>query len=222
MEAALILNLKGLTDEQVLALPEAQAILMIRDIYLAESELKDLTPEERLERRRKEVLPKVNAFFAFVHGIDLNNPLLSEKLRDAIQYSLNQETCLRRFLADGHISIDNGIAERSVKPVALYRRNSLFSFSVTGADSMVTIFTLIETARANGADPYFYLKYLMEQMPKHLYDKGREHMPDLMPWSDVYRRYESTERLNQVRAQAPPSNERPRTPKKRKTISQSA
>ncbi len=222
VEAALILNLKGLTDEQVLALPEAQAILMIRDIYLAESELKDLTPEERLERRRKEVLPKVNAFFAFVHGIDLNNPLLSEKLRDAIQYSLNQETCLRRFLADGHISIDNGIAERSVKPVALYRRNSLFSFSVTGADSMVTIFTLIETARANGADPYFYLKYLMEQMPKHLYDKGREYMPDLMPWSDVYRRYESTERLNQVRAQAPPSNERPRTPKKRKTISQSA
>ena len=222
VEAILILNLKGLTDEQILDLPEARAILLIRDIYLAEGQLKYLLPEERLEHRKTQVLPKVNAFFEFVSSIDLNNPLLSEKMRDAVQYALNQEMYLRRFLTDGSIPIDNGIAERSVKPVALYRRNSLFSFSVKGAESMVTCFSLIETARANGADPYFYLKYLMEQMPKHLYDKGCEYMPDLMPWSDVYRRYESTERLNQVRAQAPPGNERPRTPKKRKTISQPA
>ena len=222
VEAILILNLKGLTDEQILDLPEARTILLIREIYLAEGKLKNLPPEERLEHRKTEVLPKVNAFFEFVSSIDLNNPLLSEKMKDAVQYALNQEMYLRRFLTDGSIPIDNGIAERSVKPIALYRRNSRFSFSVKGAESMVTIFSLIETARANGADPYFYLKYLMEQMPKHLYDKGCEYMPDLMPWSDVYRRYESTERLNQVRAQAPPSNERPRTPKKRKTISQSA
>ena len=222
VEAALVLNLKGLTDEQIRNLPEAQAILLIREIYLAEGKLKDLSPEERLERRRVEVLPKVNTFFEFVRSVDSNNPLLSEKMQDAIQYSLKQEMFLRRFLTDGSISIDNGIAERSVKPVALYRRNSLFSFSATGADSLVTILTLIETARANDADPYFYLKYLMEQMPKHLYDKGCEYMPDLMPWSDAYRQYESSERLNQVRAQAPPGNERPRTPKKRKPITQSA
>ena len=222
VEALLVLNLKGLTDEQVVSLPEAQAVLLIREIYLAENLLKDLSPEERLKRRKEEVLPKVNAFFEFVSSIDLNNPLVSEKLRDAVQYTLNQELYLRRFLTNGSIPIDNGIAERSVKPVALYRRNSLFSFSVKGAEAMVTIFSLIETARANKADPFFYLKYLMEQMPKHLYDKGRDYMPDLMPWSDVYRRYESTERLNLVKAQAPPGNERPRTPKKRKPISQSA
>jgi len=222
VEALLILNLKGLADEQIRNLPETRAILLIREIYLAEGQLKDLSPEERLERRKAEVLPKVNAFFEFVSSIDLNNPLLSEKMKDAVQYALNQEMYLRRFLTDGSIPIDNGIAERSVKPVALYRRNSLFSFSVKGAESMVTIFSLIETARANDADPYFYLKYLMEQMPKYLYDKGREYMPDLMPWSDVYRRYETTERMNLVKAQAPPSNERPRTPRKRKTVSESA
>ena len=222
VEALLVLNLKDLKDDQVIALPEAKAILLIREIYLAEEKLKELTPEERLERRKAEVLPKVNAFFEFVSSIDLNNPLASEKLKDAVRYTLNQETYLRRFLTDGSIPIDNGIAERSVKPVALYRRNSLFSFSTKGAEAMVTIFSLIETARANAADPFFYLKYLMEQMPKHLYAKGCEHMPDMMPWSDVYRRYESTERLNQVKAQAPPGNEKPRTPKKRKTISQSA
>ena len=222
VEAILILNLKGMTEEQVISLPEAQAILLIREIYVSEGQLKDLSAAERIERRKEEVLPKVNAFFEFVHGIDLDNPLLSEKMKDAVQYALNQELALRRFLTDGNISLDNGITERCVKPIALYRRNSLFSFSVKGAESVMTIFSLIETARANGADPYYYLKYLMEQMPKHLYDKGREYMPDLMPWSDVYRRYETTERQNLVKAQAPPGNEKPRTPRKRKPISQSA
>lgn len=176
----------------------------------------------RLEGRRKEVLPRVNAFLDFVRTIDLANPLVGEKLRDAIQYALNQEENLRRFLDDGNIPIDNGITERAVKPVALYRRNSLFSFSVRGAEAMTTILSLIETAKANGADPYFYLKYLMEQLPPHLYDKGSEYMPDLMPWSDTYRRYEAAERLNQVKAQAPPGNEKPRTPRKRDKAATSA
>ena len=111
--------------------------------------------------------------------------MFSEKLKDEVHFSLNQEMYLRRFLTDGSIPIDNGIAERCVKPVALYRQNSLFSFSVKGTETMVTVFSLIETARANCADPFYYLNYLMEQMPKHLYDKERMYIPDLMPWSDV-------------------------------------
>ena len=79
---------------------------------------------------------------------------------------------------------------------------------------MVTIVSLIETARANNADPYYYLKYLMDQMPKHLYDKGNEYMADLMPWSDTYMKYESIEYGKMVRAKAQPGNERPRTPVK--------
>ena len=75
--------------------------------------------------------------------------------------------------------------------MALSRRNSLFSLTVSGAESSVMIQTLIETARANGADPYYYLKYLMEQMPKHLYEKGREYMPEMTPWSEKYRQYET-------------------------------
>lgn len=222
VEAALVLNVKGLSEEQVRLLPEIQAIFLIRDIYLAEKPLKELSASERLSRREQEVKPKVDAFFTFIRAIDLSNPLVSEKLRDAVQYALNQEICLRRFLEDGSIPIDNGACERSVKPVALSRRNSLFSLTVSGAESSVMIQTLIETARANGADPYYYLKYLMEQMPKHLYEKGREYMPELMPWSEKYRQYEIQERMNAPWAQAPPGNERPKTPTKRKSNSRSA
>ncbi len=218
----MVLNVKGLPEEQVRQLPELQAIFLIRDIYLAEKPLKELSATERLSRRLKEVKPKVDAFFAYIRTIDLSNPLVSEKLREAIQYALNQETCLRRFLEDGNIPIDNGACERSVKPVALSRRNSLFSLTVSGAESSVMIQTLIETARANSADPYYYLRYLMEQMPKHLYEKGREYMPEMMPWSENYRQYETQERMNAPWAQAPPGNERPKTPAKRKRDSRSA
>ena len=164
----------------------------------------------------------MDAFFAYIRTVDLSNPLVSEKLRDAVQYALNQEICLRRFLEDGSIPIDNGACERSVKPVALSRRNSLFSLTVSGAESSVMIQTLIETARANGADPYYYMKYLMEQMPKYLYAKEREYLQEMMPWSERYRRYEIRERTNAPWAQAPPGNERPKTPTKRKHDSQSA
>lgn len=216
VEALLVLKIKGMTDEQILSLPEAQAILLIREIYLAETPLKSLSPEERLLQRKEKVLPKVNAFFEFIRTIDINNPLISEKLKDAVSYALNQEENLRRFLSDGSIPIDNGSAERYVKPIALFRRNSMFSFSLNGAEAMVTISSLIETARANNADPYYYLKYLMDQMPKHLYEQGTEYIADLMPWSDAYRKYESSEHKNMVRAKAPPGNERPRTPTKEK------
>ena len=153
---------------------------------------------------------------------DLSRPLVSEKLRDAVQYALNQETGLRRFLEDGRVPIDNVACERSVKPEVLSRRNILFSLTVSGAESSAMIQTLIETARANDADPYYYLKCLMEQMPKHLYEKGREYMLEMMPWSEKYRRYEIQERLNAPWAQAPPGNERPKTSTKRKRDSQSA
>ena len=214
VDALLVLKLGGLTDEQILGLPEVKAILLLREIYCAEQPLKELSAAERHRKRLTDVLPKVEGFFAFLHAFDLNDPLASEKLKDAVRYALNQEACLRRFLEDGNIPIDNGACERSVKPIALYRRNSLFSCTASGAEANMIIFTLIETARANGADPYYYLKYLLEQMPKHLYDKDKNFLPDMLPWSQPYRVYEIREKENLFKAQAPPGNEKPRTPKK--------
>jgi hypothetical protein len=222
VDAALILKLNDLTDNQIRDLPEVRAIALIAEIYIAENTLRELPCDKRLEKRRENVCPKVNAFFDFIRTIDLNSPLVSDKLRDAVQYALNQEENLRKFLDDGNIPLDNGASERSVRPVAQFRRNSLFSFTTGGAEVMVVIFTLIETAKANQADPYYYLKYLLEQMPQHLYDQEAEYMPDLMPWSQRYRCYEMKEKEDLVKAQAPPGNEKPRTPRKRDKVVQSA
>lgn len=111
-----------------------------------------------------------------------------------------------------------------MRPVAQFRRNSLFSFTESGAEVMVVLFTLIETAKANQADPYYYLKYLLEQMPQHLYDQGKEseYLLEIMPWSQRYRCYEVEEKEHLVKTQALPGNEKPRTPRKRDKAIQSA
>lgn len=212
---ALKIDESKITREEFRKLPEVKALLLIREIYLADEPLKALPAAERLEKRKVIVTEKVDAFFNHVHSIDLSDPSISEKLRDAVRYALNQEVYLRQFLTDGNIPLDNGATERDVKPIALERRNSLFSFTIRGAETNVIINTLIQTAKANGADPYYYLKYLLEEMPKYLYAKGTEHLPDMMPWSDAYKAYVVAEKQRVLSHLIPPGNEKPRTPRKR-------
>ena len=214
VEALALLDLKGLTQDQILELPETSAIALIGEIYNADEPLKGLSCSERLEKRQTEVKEKVDDFFEFVHSFDLDDPSASEKLKEAIRYSRNQETCLRRFLEDGNIPIDDGSTERCIRPVAQGRRNYLFSNTISGARSTAIASTIIETARANGAEPYYYLKYLLEQMPKNIYSKEQTYLPDMMPWAAAYRSYELREKQAAVDHLAPPGNEKPHTPRR--------
>lgn len=88
----------------------------------------------------------------------------SSLIGDAILYALNQETYLRRYLEDGHLSIDNNSAERAIKNFAVGRRNWLFSKSIRGADASATIYSITETALLNGLKPYLYLTYVLDQL----------------------------------------------------------
>lgn len=212
---ALKIDESKITKAEFRELPEVKALLLIREIYQADEPLKALPAPERLEKRQTVVQEKVNAFFDYVRKIDINDPSTSEALRKAVQYALNQEVYLRQFLTDANIPLDNGACERSVKPVALIRRNSLFSFTVGGAKTNVIVNSLIETAKANGADPYYYLKYLLDEMPQYLYAKGTEHLPNMMPWSEAFKTYVKAEKQRIISGYAPPGNERPRTPRKR-------
>ena len=216
VDAITVIRVNDLSEEAIMNLPEVKALMLIGDIFHAEKPLKDLTAEERYLERQEKVKPCVDRFFDFIHSLNTNDPTFSDKFKEAIQYASNQEIYLRAFLDDGNIPAHNGSCELSVKSIALLRRNSMFSFSYSGAESTMIITSLIETARANGADPYWYLKYLLEKMPKHICDKNSNYLPDMTPWSDAYRDYEVREKQNVILAQAPPGNEKPRTPTKGK------
>ena len=77
--------------------------------------------------------------------------------------------------------IDNNNAERHVRPIALGRKNWLFATSTKGAVSLANWYSIIETAKANGLEPYQYLTYLFTQLP--LYERGKMDIEPLLPWN---------------------------------------
>lgn len=190
VNAIIVRDLKTLKPEQIKNLPEYKSQVLIDAIYNTDTPLKKLPAQERLERRNTEVRPNVDAFFDYLHSLDLNDPSYSDRLRDAVSYSLNQETRLRMFLEDASIPADNGNCERKLKSYITGRNNWLFSYSLTGAEVMAIIFTLVETAKANQVHPYYYLMYLLKKMPGHMEDTCFDFLDDMMPWSEAYRAYE--------------------------------
>lgn len=190
VNAIIVRDLKTLKPEQIKNLPEYKSQVLIDAIYNTDTPLKKLSAKERLARRNTEVRPNVDAFFDYLHSLDLNDPSYSDRLRDAVSYSLNQETRLRMFLEDASIPADNGNCERKLKSYITGRNNWLFSYSLTGAEVMAIIFTLVETAKANQVHPYYYLMYLLKKMPGHMEDTCFDFLDDMMPWSEAYRAYE--------------------------------
>ena len=196
-EALEIIRLNKLKKEQIDALPEKQALVLIGKIYNIEGELKSLSAEERLSRRQAEVKPIVDEFYQFIESLDISDPAMSDKMKDAVSYSLNQKEMVCRFLEDGRIPCDNGFCENSIRIYAQGRRNWLFANTPRGANAIMTIYSLIETARKNEANPLVYLKYLLEKVPEYLdLPSNSSKLEELMPWSSIYKKYEDKEMIN--------------------------
>lgn len=206
---AFLLKASGLAEEQAIELDEYKAILLIAEIYKAEGNLADLSPEERRIRRDREVRPHVDAFFEFAHAANLSDPLMGEKMKDAIEYACNQEEYLRRFLDDGHVPLDNGYAERIFKRYAIARRNFLFCNTERGAKALGIIFTVVETARLNKANPLLYLEFLLEKAPEYMDTTDRSRLQDLMPWSEIWQAWVGKKTLERMKMCIPPSDKKP-------------
>ncbi|MGG1532150.1 IS66 family transposase, partial [Brevibacillus agri] len=101
----------------------------------------------------------------------------------AIAYSLNQWDKLTAFLQDGRLEIDNNRSERSMKPFVIGRKNWLFANTPRGAKASAIIYSVIETAKENGLNPFKYLTYLFEQLPQLPDLKNPETLDSLLPWS---------------------------------------
>jgi len=83
-----------------------------------------------------------------------------------------------RYTDSGYLNIDNNRAERAVKPFVIGRKNWLFSNIPSGAQASAMMYSLVETAKANGLIPFDYLRYLLEQLPMN-----PENIDYLLPWN---------------------------------------
>lgn len=125
---------------------------------------KALSFEERKQQRLERSKPILDAMLAW---LNTRNAAPKSKLGVALTYLKNQWEPLNNFLLDGRIEISNNRAERSIKPFAMSRKNFLFENTPLGAQSSAVIFSLIETAKENGLDPYRYLTFVPKEAPKH-------------------------------------------------------
>ena len=161
-----------------------RALERIASIYALEDDWKELSPEERLIRRQEHSKPLVEAYFSWLKSIDPDT-VTSQKTKDGIKYSLNQEKYLRVFLENGLVPIDNSASERAIRPFCVGRANWHLIDSINGAKASACIYSIIETAKANQLKPYYYLEYLLTEIPKHMNDESLSFLDELLPWSDT-------------------------------------
>ncbi len=183
-----------LPEEEQKAMPEYRLLQLLARIFDLEKSFRELSADERKNRRNEKVRPLLDDYFQIVHTLDPDNLEYSDKMKKGIHYALNHEPELRRFLDDGHIPCDNGACERHIRPFATARKVWLFCNTIDGAKATAILYTLVETAKANGIDPYYYLKYLLDSMPAHMDDHDRSFLADMMPWSEAFKEYAAKEK----------------------------
>lgn len=154
----------------------------IQAIYREEGKLNKLSSEERLMQRQLVIKPLVDALFTYLKKMEPTVPA-SGQLRKAYTYILNQEKYLRVFLENGEVPIDNNASERAIRGFCIGKKNWQMIDTINGAHSSAIIYSIAETAKANNLKPYDYFVYLLEEIPKHMEQKDRTFLEDLLPWS---------------------------------------
>ena len=121
-----------------------------------------LTPEDRHRERERLSRPLIDEFYDWIGNL---NALPKTYLGKAVQYAQSQRKYLERYLLDGRLEISNNRAERSIKPFVIGRKNWLFSNTPNGARASAVYYSLVETARENGLNPFEYLSWIFTQAP---------------------------------------------------------
>jgi len=150
----------------------------IAALYRIEVEIRGRSADARRLARQERSLPILDTLEPFLRE---KLQLISQKtkLAEAIRYALSRWEGLCRFAGDGRIEIDNNTVERSIRPLALTRKNALFAGSDGGAGHWAAIASLIETCKLNGVDPQAYLAAVITLIVQGYPNSA---IDDLMPW----------------------------------------
>ena len=167
----------GATKENALA---AKGLEYCSKLFEVEQKLENLTDAERREKRRLLSRPIIDEYYAWLDSIF--HPV--GKLQKAISYSLNQREFLCAFLDHGEIEISNNQVENAIRPIVVGRKNWLFCDTQAGANASVIVFTVLETAKANGLNPEAYLNHILTVLPERFAVDPKASVNDLMPWAE--------------------------------------
>jgi hypothetical protein len=155
-----------------------EAVARIGQLYRIESEIRGRPPDERQQARNAHALPLLIALYEWFKTT-LTRISRKSEVAAAIGYALARWPALVRYCHDGHLEIDNNAAERSLRAVAIGRKNYLFAGSDSGGERAAVIYSLLGSAKLNGADPEAYLTAVLRRIADHPINR----IAELLPWN---------------------------------------
>ena len=137
------------------------------------------TPVKRLTIRQQQSAPIMAEFHTWLEAL-APKVLPEGRLGKAVHYALGQWPKLSVFLTHGEVPLSNNRCENAIRPFVLGRKGWLFADTVKGAVASANLYSLVETAKANGVEPFAYLSFLFERLP---YLKSVEDFEAVLPWA---------------------------------------
>ena len=155
------------------------ALNLINKLYGIERDLKEVGDEQRHESRQQNSLPVLAQLQTW---LEKTQPQVTAQnaLGKAISYLASNWMKLVRYTEAGYLPIDNNAAERAIRPFVIGRKNWLFSDTPKGATASAQLYSLVETAKANGQEPYAWLRHALERLPQA---SSVEDFEALLPWN---------------------------------------
>ena len=161
-----------------------EAYDMITEMLRIDNTFDDLPVSDRKKQRQLVLSEKVDAYFAWIKQ-KYTQVTPNGSIGKALAYSINQEKYLRVFLTDGNVPMDNNYAEQAIRPFTLGRKNFVLIESSNGAKASAVLYSLVETAKANGLNTFEYFNLLLTEIPQHVDDNNLRFLDNLLPWAPM-------------------------------------
>lgn len=161
-----------------------EGINKIAKLFAIEQDIEEKSAEEKEKIRQERAKPLLDEFFLWCKE-NSDRALTGSKIYKAFQYALNNKQGLSEYIENGNLPMTNSLAERAIRPFTIGRKNWLFCDTVNGAKASAAIYSIVETAKANGLSPYQYLCLIFTQLPGSNYEKDTRVLEGLMPWGKM-------------------------------------
>lgn len=159
-----------------------RAMNSINKLFGIEAEISRMDPEERKKLRKEKSEKEILALFGMLEN-SLPEVPQSSAIGQAIKYMLNNREKFTNYLKDGRCSISNNIAENSIRPFTVGRKNWIINGSPRGAEASAAMYSMIETCLANGIDTRDYFMYIFQHMSQEDNLQDEETLKKYLPWN---------------------------------------